>query len=142
MYIQYLSCDVDSSNFSKPSPIQSVGDDFQISHLATVVDVRFFVIMLFLMMYEPYKTEDTLDYSSILDKVKQIYPEREIPNSCNFVSLSFLILFYEQITFIHSNIAREKTPNIQTDPPSSITISFFSLSLFSIMISQLTPSIR
>ena len=57
------------------------------------MDVRFFVIMLFLMMYEPYKAEDTLDYSSLLDKVKQIYPERGIPKPCSFVGLKDHALF-------------------------------------------------
>lgn len=82
------------------------------------------MIMLFLMTYEMYKSEDALDYSSLVDSAKRIFPGKEIQKPDNLVGLDAFRIAVGPISLTYSNTLLVRMPNISTDPPLFIQISF------------------
>ena len=53
--------------------------------VVTFVDVRYFIVMLFLLSYQPYKCEESMQYDTLLQSVKEFYDVDEIITHTNLV---------------------------------------------------------
>lgn len=53
--------------------------------VVTFVDVRYFIVMLFLLSYQPYNCEESMQYDTLLQSVKEFYDVDEIITHTNLV---------------------------------------------------------
>ena len=98
--------------------------------VVTFVDVRFFIVMLFLLTYQPYVCEESMRYDNLLQSFAEFY---DVDESVTYTNLVRALV----ATHLPRHLKPKRTHASPTAPPLSSTTSSFSLCVFSTAISQI-----